>query len=137
VRAQRAGIDYSLGVYLPEGAGGPEEFRWAKQRAVVVIPASAPWMELSVKVGHLDLERSPVDVKVWVDRTLTLRTRLRTVQPVTRYIRAPSGTRIMLETWVSRLHLPEPGVTDRRERGLLVRWNFVDAPPPDAIIAGS
>lgn len=136
VRAQRANMDYSLGFYLPEG-NGSDAFRWAKQRAVAVLPAPKQWMEVTVKVNHPDLERKPVDVKVWIDGTSTLRTRLRTVDPVTRYVRVPAGTRIMIETWVSRLHAPEPGVNDRRERGLLVRWNFVDAPPPDAVTAGS
>jgi hypothetical protein len=42
----------------------------------------------------------------------------------------------MIETWVSRLHTDETGPPDRRERGLLVRWNFVDVPPAGATIAG-
>jgi hypothetical protein len=134
VRAQWANMDYSLGFYLPE-SDGAEAFRWAKQRAVAVMPAPREWMEVTVKVNHPALERQPVDVKVWVNGTSTLRTRLRTVDPVTRYVRVPAHTQIMIETWVSRLHGQEPGVNDRRERGLLVRWNFVDAPPPDAVIA--
>jgi hypothetical protein len=136
VRAQRANMDYSLGFYLPESEG-PEAFRWAKQRAVAVLPAPKYWMEVTVRVNHPDLERKPVDVKVWVDGTLMLRTRLRNRDPVTRYVAVPFDTQIMIETWVSRLHAADPNVNDRRERGLLVRWNFVDLPPPDAVMAGN
>lgn len=136
VRALRADLNYSLGFYVPEGAGS-EAFRWAKQRAVAVMPASKAWMEVTVKVNHLDLVRNPVDAKVWIDGASILRTRLRTVDPVTRYVWVPAGKRIMIETWVSRLHTDGTGPPDRRERGLLVRWNFVDVPPPDAVIAGT
>jgi hypothetical protein len=136
VRALRANMDYSLGFYLPEDQG-PDAFRWAKTRAVVVLPSTNAWMEVTVKVNHPNLDRQPVDVKVWVDGASRLRTRLRSVSPVTRYVRVPANAEVMIETWVSRLHGPEPGVNDRRDRGLLVRWKFVDAPPPDAVIAGS
>jgi hypothetical protein len=135
VRAQWAKMDYSLGFYLPE-SDAPEAFRWAKQRAVVVMPAPMEWMEVTVKVNHPDLIRNPVDVKVSIDGASVLRTRLRTVEPVTRYVRVRPDEQIMIETWVSRLHADESGTRDRRERGMLVRWNFVGAPPPDAIIAG-
>ncbi|HEY3044915.1 MAG TPA: hypothetical protein VGJ39_12860 [Vicinamibacterales bacterium] len=135
VRALRAELNYSLGFYLPEGDGS-DAFRWAKQRAVAVMPAPKAWMEITVKVNHLDLARNPVDARVWIDGASILRTRLRTVDPVTRYVRVPAGKRIMIETWVSRLHTDETGPPDRRERGLLVRWNFVDVPPAGATIAG-
>jgi hypothetical protein len=136
VRAQWAGMDYSLGFYLPDG-DGPDAFRWAKQRATAVVPAPKEWMEVTVKVNHPDLIQSPVDVRASVDGVSVLRTRLRTVDPVTRYVRVRPDERVIIETWTSRLHTDDSGPHDRRERGMLVRWNFVDAPPPDAIIAGS
>ena len=129
-------MDYSLGFYVPDADGTANPFRWARERAVATLPAPDPWMEVTVKVNHTDLERNPVDVRVWINGTLRLRTRLRTVDPVTRYVEVPAGTRVLIETWVSRLHDDEAGVRDRRERGLLVRWSFVEAPPPDATIAG-
>ena len=92
-------------------------------------------MELTVRVSHAVPTR-PVDVKVWVNQKLALRMQLASADPITRYFPAgDGGKRMMLETWVSRVDRPrERRQDDPRDLGLLVRWNFVDAPPDNAAI---
>jgi hypothetical protein len=127
-QAMRANMDYSLGFYEPEDDSA---FRWTRQRAVVVLIAVKPWVELTVRATHADLPNKPVDVKVWVNQKLAVRTQLASAEPITRYM--PSGDRgkrMMLETWVSRVERPrDRGQDDPRDLGLQVRWNFVDEPP--------
>jgi hypothetical protein len=57
---------------------------------------------------------------------------LATVEPVTEYIAVPPGrARVVLETEVSRTVRPADfGAGDPRELGLMVRWEFLDAPAP-------
>jgi hypothetical protein len=75
-----------------------------------------------------------VDVKVWRDQQLVAEEHLTSTAPVTEYISVPDGDkRVLLETWVSRVITPrDVGVADDRELGLLVKWDFVDAPPAGA-----
>jgi hypothetical protein len=133
-RQAAADIDYTYGFYPPEPGG---TLRWARQRAVDVIPVPRDkrWLQVTFLVQHIDLPQKPVDVKVWANRQLIAQTRLATIEPVTRYFRVPDGDkRVALETWVSRTLLPRDfGVPDDRELGLLVDWKFVDAPPPGAV----
>jgi O-antigen ligase len=128
LQALRADVDYSSGFYAPED---DSEFRWTRQRAVAVLPAVKPWMELTVRFNHADVRQKPVDVKVWANQQLALDTWLTSTEPITRYIRAnDDGRRMTLETWVNRVTRPgDLGQEDPRELGLLVRWRFVDAPP--------
>lgn len=130
-RAARADWRYSYGFYAPEQGADGREFRWARQRAVVVLPATTSWMRLTVAVNHSDLARKPVDVHVWCDERVVLTATLRTPEPITEYVQLPDGDRrIVLETWVSRVVRPRDfGGADPRELGLMVEWNFVDAPP--------
>ena len=129
VRAQWAQVDYSDGVYMPADFDG---FHWTRQRASIVVPASRPWLAFTIAVNHVDVEQHPVDVKVWIDRRLSWTTRLGTPRPLTQYFRvADAEPRVMVETWVSRIVRPrDSGGSDSRELGLLVRWTFVEAPPP-------
>ena len=133
IRAAAADLDYRYGFYPPEPGA---TIRWASKRAVDVVPVPADrrWLEVTVLVQHVDLPKNPVDVKVWTDGRLLLRTQLTTIAPVTRYYKVPDGgRRIVLETWVSRTLRPRDlGVPDDRELGLLVDCNFVDAPPSGA-----
>ena len=130
----RADLDYSTGLYPPEG---DPPFQWTRQRAVFVVPVEKRWMALTVLVNHPDVGQKPVEVKVWADRKLRLSTRLSSSEPVTEYIPAGDGEkRMMLETWVNRTaHPSDFGSNDQRELGLWVRWTFVDVPPPNATIA--
>jgi hypothetical protein len=131
-QALRANMDYSVGFYEPEDDSA---FRWTRQRAVAVLTALKPWMELTVRASHA-VPTEPVDVKVWVNQKLALRMQLASADPITRYFPAgDGGKRMMLETWVSRVDRPrERGQDDPRDLGLLVRWDFVDAPPGNAAI---
>jgi O-antigen ligase len=134
IQAMRADIDYSTGLYEPEG---DPPFRWTKQRAVAVMPVTKRWLKLEVLVNHDDLAQKPVDARVWVNGQLTLDTWLKSPAPTTRYALVGDGPkRFMLETWVSRVVRPtEIGLTDPRELGLMLRWSFVDAPPADATVS--
>ena len=131
VQAMRADIDYSTGFYEPEG---DPPFRWTKQRAVAVMPVAKRWIKLEVLVNHVDLAQRPVDAKVWVNGQLAVNTLLTSPAVTIRYALVGDGPkRMMLETWASRVVRPiELGSSDSRELGLMLRWTFVDAPPPDA-----
>jgi hypothetical protein len=131
VRATRVGWPYSYGFYFaePDGRGG--EQRWARQRAAAVVEATGPWLELTVGVNHYDIERRPVEARVWRDGELVLDERLTTTAPVTRLVPVPDGHRyVVIDTWVSRVVRPKDlGIEDGRELGLLVKWNFRDVRP--------
>jgi hypothetical protein len=104
---------------------------WAKRRAVAVLAPSARWVKLTISLDALNIAKGPVDVKVWCDTALILSTRISTVQPITRYVAVRDGhTRMLVETWVSGSVRPaDYGLNDKRELGLRVEWDFVDAPP--------
>jgi len=55
---------------------------------------------------------------------------LRSTDPVIEFVRLPEGvSRVVLETWVSRVVRPRDfGLDDPRTLGLMVAWAFVDAP---------
>jgi hypothetical protein len=131
-QALRANMDYSVGFYEPEDNSA---FRWTRQRAVAVVVAVKPWIELTVRASHA-VPTEPVDVKVWVNQKLAVRLQLASADSITRYIPAgDGGKRMMLETWVSRVDRPrDRGQDDPRDLGLLVRWDFVDAPPHNGAI---
>jgi hypothetical protein len=135
VRAAAANMDYTYGFYPPQESQTP---RWAAKQAVAVLPVPSDrrWLQVTISVERLNLVPKPVDVRVWTDRHLIVRTQLSSVDPVTRYFKVPDGhARVMLETWVSRALRPlDFGVEDRRERGLIVDWHFLDALPPDAVV---
>jgi hypothetical protein len=130
-RAQRVGFPYSYGFYYPEPDGTGGEYRWARQRGSMVVAAPKRVVELSVWVNHRDIDTKPVDVKVWCDGTLALKTTLKDTSPVTIFVELPaSDTRMIVDTWVNRIVRPKDvGVDDNRELGLMVRWNFIDRVP--------
>jgi hypothetical protein len=131
VRAQRSGAPYSYGFYYPEPDADGGEFRWARQRASIVVDAPYPVMTITVRVNHRDIASAPVQVKVWQDGQLALETTLSDDAPVTRSVRVmPKHGRIVIDTWVSRVVRPaDMGVADSRELGLMVKWAFSAALP--------
>jgi hypothetical protein len=135
VRAAAADMDYTYGFYPPQEN---QTLRWAAKQAVVVLPAPSDrrWLQVTIWIERLNLVPKPVDVRVWTDRHLIVRAQLSSIDPVTRYFKVPDGhPRVMLETWVSRALRPlDFGLADRRERGLIVDWHFLDALPPDAVV---
>ena len=140
--AGRLGV-HAYGFYPPERGEDGSDYRWTRQRAVTVIDAPARWLALTLSVNPLRIAGGPsasgisntpirpVDVKVWRDRQLVVEEHLTSTAPVTQYISVPGGRqRILLETWVSRVTRPRDiGVAGDRELGLLVKWDFLDAPP--------
>ena len=135
VRAAAADLDYTYGFYPPQGS---DTFRWAARKAVAVLPAPSDrrWLQVMIRVERLNVARQPVDVKVWADRHVIVRTQLSSADPVTRYFKVPDGqSRVLLETWVSHALRPRTyGVDDDRELGLIVDWHFVDTLPPGAVV---
>jgi hypothetical protein len=139
-RAAEFDWPYSYGFYEPES--GPEgEYRWVGRRGVIVLEAPKPWMKLTVSLepadGDLRLEsllrngvvRKALDVRVWRDGEEVLATALHSTKAVTEYVRIPAGRkRIVIETHVSRVVRPADfGLTDSRELGVSVAWDFVDS----------
>jgi hypothetical protein len=127
MRAQRSGASYAYGFSYPEPDGSGGEYRWARQRASMVIDAKTREMVISVSVNHHDVGTNPVDVKVWVDGDAVLRTTLRDTAAVTKHVTLPHGeNRTVIDTWVSRVVRPaDLGVADARELGLMVGWSFL------------
>ena len=130
-RAARADWHYSYGFYDTERGADGREFRWARQRAAIVLPATTPWLRVTVAVNHSDVAGKPVDVRIRSDGDEVLRATLRSSDPRTEYVRLPDRKdRFVLDTWVSRVVRPRDyGGADPRDLGLIVSWEFVDAPP--------
>ena len=95
---------------------------------------SKPWMMLSVWVEDREIDRRPVDVSVWCNGVPVMKGRFRTAVPMTTYVQvAKDSPAVMIETWASRaVDPPDREPDDRRERGLLIKWQGVDRPPPGA-----
>ena len=76
------------------------------------------------------MSSNPVDVRVWCAGEVVIETTLRTSDPITEQVRLPAGNdRFVLETWVNRVMRPRDyGGADPRDLGLVVSWEFVDAP---------
>ncbi len=109
--------------------------RWAQGHAVAVIAAPTRWMQLTYWVNFSDVQEKPVDVKIWQDEALVVRTRLRNTEPVTTYLHVrDDDRRVMLETQTSRVMVPSKlgASSDDRELGLAVHWEFIDKPPVSA-----
>jgi hypothetical protein len=130
-RAIRVGWDYGYGFSGPEAAPDGGQRRWAAQRALTVLTPSAPWLKVTISVNHLDIDVRPVDAKLWCNGRLILESHLTDIAPRTAYVHVPAGVRhLILETWVSRVvHPYDFGVSDRRDLGLLVEWQFVSGAP--------
>ncbi len=144
-RALWANWDYAYGFYDLERPGNGEPFRWTRQHAVAVFPASSTreaWLKLTFWVHHPDVAENAVEVKIWrkdPDRErLIIDMQLHDSSPVTQYVKVPPvpHPRMMLETWVSRTWTPAAlGQADQRELGLGVAdWTFVDTPPVGAMV---
>ena len=131
-RERRSGRPYSYGFYPARTDEAGQAYRWARGRAVAVLNAPTRWMILTVWVTHADISTNPVDVKVWRDGALVLETRLQSTAPVTKFVRIPAGEKqTLIDTWVSRVVVVEASaVDDGPERGLLVKWSFVDPVAP-------
>jgi hypothetical protein len=133
--AQRAvdiGFPYQYGFSEPQRVDlAKSSSGWTGRRAIAVLFPQTQWVKLAVSVDSLNLAKGPVDVKVWCAGQLVVDTQIRSVKPVTRYVHVPDGaTRVLLETRVSRSVRPADfGMPDGRELGLLLDWDFVEAPP--------
>jgi hypothetical protein len=104
---------------------------WAGRHAVAVLFPQTRWVKVTLSVDSLNIVKGPVDVKMWCAGQLVVATKVGSVQPITHYVHLPDGAmRLLVETRVGRAVRPADfGMKDTRELGLLVGWEFVDAPP--------
>ncbi len=104
---------------------------WTGRHAVAVLFPQTRWVKVTLSVDSLNIAKGPVDVKMWCAGQLVVATKVAGVQPITHYVQLPEGAmRLLVETRVSRSVRPADfGLRDTRELGLLVGWEFVDAPP--------
>ncbi len=104
---------------------------WTGRHAVAVLFPQTRWVKVTLSVDSLNIAKGPVDVKMWCAGQLAVATKVAGVQPITHYVQLPEGAmRLLVETRVSRSVRPADfGLRDTRELGLLVGWEFVDAPP--------
>ena len=122
IRAQRAGWPYSYGF-------SQSPIRWLGRAISLGRPSRGDRSRRASQVagaervgqsGHPGAR--PVDVKVWQDRELVLRSRLRTAVPVTQYVRVPPDEkRVLIETWASPAWFG-PATSARRTVASLASW---------------
>jgi hypothetical protein len=126
------GFPYHYGFSEPERVdlANPSSV-WAGRHAVAVLFPKARWVKLTLSVDSLNIAKGPVDVKMWCAGQLVVGTKVGTIQPTIHYVHVPEGAmRLLVETRVSRSVRPSDfGMKDTRELGLLIAWEFVDAPP--------
>ncbi len=123
-RAARFGFPYTYGFTFD----GPSSAHSAAH-GVTVQTAQGPWMKLSYWVEHPDADSRLVKVEIWRDRDRVVSRRMSAQVPATVYVSTPgAGKRFVLETRVDRTWTD----ADARERGLAMKWEFVEKPPPGA-----
>jgi hypothetical protein len=125
------GLPYHYGFSEPERVdlANPSSV-WTGRHAVAVLFPQTRWVKVTLSVDSLNIVKGPVDVKMWCAGQLVVATKVGSVQPITHYVQLSEGAmRLLLETRVSRSVRPADfGMKDTRELGLLVGWEFVDAP---------
>lgn len=127
MRARNAGWLYHYGFSRVELTPAGEEFRWAEQYAVAVVPAPKRVVKLTMWVDRSDIVTSPARARVWHEDRIVIDTVLHDHRPVTTYVildRDPPW--FMVRTYFDRVVPPAS-----REHGLAVQWTFVDAVPSE------
>jgi O-antigen ligase len=126
------GFPYHYGFSEPERVdlANPSTV-WAGRHAVAVLLPPTRWVKLTLSVDSLNIAKGPVDVEMWCAGQLVVATKVGGVQPMTHYVHLSEGAmRLLVETRVGRSVRPADfGMKDTRELGLLIGWEFVDAPP--------
>jgi hypothetical protein len=129
-RAVRWQREYIVGTYPPERleqqAG---EFRWTRQDAHFVWPATTRWLLIRVWAHHPDIASRPVRATLSTRCGPLLDEMLRTPEPVTIGIPLPEGeTAVEADLHVSRTWRPASyGEADRRDLGVGITARFLDA----------
>ena len=136
-RAVMAEWDYERGLEDVERSPAGERFRWTGPEAVAVVgvPERDRYLKLTFWVSHPDIVERPVDVEIRRSGKRIGRITLSNSTPVTWYVKAPAGPRMMLEMFVSRTWRPaDYGSADPRTLGLaLADWAWVSVPPRGAL----
>jgi hypothetical protein len=123
---------YTYGMFDPGTAGSVGETdRVTERHAVSVIPNDGPYMILTIRAEHPDIERQPVHAMVAVNGRTVFDRAIRTSAPVLRLVNTGTASRAILETRVDRtwkrVDSPsQPGI------GLSISWHFAGEAPPGA-----
>jgi hypothetical protein len=130
VRARHMGWPYSYGFYEPEPDGAGGYVRWTARRATALVDARGPVMTISVQAPHPDIDSHPVDVVVWSEGRKIINRRLETPDATSATVTLPPGLKTTLvDVKVSRIVRPRDfGFADDREVGVLMKWDFSEAP---------
>jgi len=131
MRARQIGWPYSYGFYGPEPDGAGGTVRWMARRATALIDAEGPFLRVSVRAPLPNVERDPVELKIWFENHLVLRTRVSSGEPVVTTVPVPKSVQhALLDIHVSRTVRPRDvdGTPDDRDLGALVAWSFANKP---------
>lgn len=137
-RAIRADWTYQVGFFPLEAAGLEPVFRWTEKHAVMVLPATGPWLKLTVRGGPPDISERPIRLEIRRHGKAIVAITRQDVSPITWYVQnTEAANRMMLEFDVSRAWRPSDysASRDRRELGVMVDdFSFVNEPPSGAIV---
>ena len=128
MRANRADWDYSYGLHGPDPHADGGTFRWTQERALIVVPLTDRWIEVTAWAHHPDLAERPVRLQVWIDGAPLIDAVRTTGDPITEAVRIPENrVRVTIETAVDRTWRPvDYGQGDDRTIGAGLRWRFID-----------
>jgi hypothetical protein len=130
MRAAAGGWRYAYGIYDPGVA--PETaatLRWTERTGVAVIGNEQPWMLLTMRAEHPDVQQQPVRARVRVNGRPVLDRRLHTDASVTRLVATGTAPRTVIDVQVDRTWRPAGAPAEHPEVGLAVAWTFVAEPP--------
>ncbi len=121
-RAAQLGTAYSYGFRVND-----TQASLTARRGVIVLPASEKWLKLTYWAEHPDADSNRVEVKIWRDDERVIRRRISRNVPLIDYVSITPGKRFILEVSVDRT-FPDPDEAGG-ERGLDMKWEFVDRAP--------
>ena len=125
MRARHGGWNYTYGFSGRETTASGDAYRWTKQNAVAVVPATTRVVRLTIWVARNEVATRPVMARVWHDENLVIDTVLHDNRPVsTEVVIEHDPQWLMVRTYLDRT-LPE----SPPDLGLAVQWTFLEALP--------
>jgi len=123
---------YTYGIYDPGTPGSVgETYRLTERHGVSVVPNDGPYMILTIRAEHPDIERQPVHAIVAVNGQTVFDRAIRTSDPVVRLVNTGRASRAILETRVDRTW-KRVDAPSQPEIGLSISWHFAGEAPPGA-----
>ena len=131
--AMRAAVGqwrYTYGIYDPGTPPGDGQIlRWTERHGVAVVPNDAPWMILTVRAQHPDVQERPVRARVEVNGRPVVDRTLHTDAPITSVIDTGPAGRAIIETHVDRTWRPLDVPARHPDVGLSLSWRFSTEKP--------